>query len=104
MSFEIIPKSLDLTDNELKFEIFIKGGEKDYNGKVFSMTPEELDEMILKLKKVRILICGIEAAGKANVQATDKIDQSEEATVVRNILIEDLRKQLPEEKKEETPA
>lgn len=101
MSFDVKPVSLDLTSEELAFKIKIK--DDQWNDQTYTVRPEDLDSLILKLKQVRILISGLEAAKKANVEALDQMAKSEEATVVRNILIDDLKKQS-EEKKEEAPA
>jgi hypothetical protein len=101
MAFELKLTQMDLDDNEMTFNLSIK--DNVHNRETFKITPDELDLMILELKKARILVHGLEAAKKANAQALNSMAKSEEVTVVRNILIDDL-KQKSEAKTEETPA
>ena len=102
MSFDVKPVSLDLTSEDTQFKIEIK--DDHWNGKTFTLTPAELDELILKLKEVRIMIHGLQAAKTANAKAMDQENKSEEANAVRNILIDNLTGKTEEKKPEETPA
>lgn len=94
MPFEVVPLTVDLRDSEMKFQILMK--DSSFNNETFTLTSEELDKMIVELKKARILILGLEAARKANEQALDTISKSEEVTAVRSILVDDLKKKAEE--------
>lgn len=102
MTFEVKPVSLDLTSETFEFELDLK--DDNYNNKRFKLSPQELDELILRLKEVRILVHGLQAARSANAQAMDKEDKSEEAQAVRNILIDNLTGKTEEAKPEGATA